>query len=35
MVKWYHTSFPSSWRGFDSRYPLQPNAQYGINFLDY
>lgn len=23
MVKWYHASFPSSWRGFDSRYPLQ------------
>ncbi len=24
MVKWYHTSLPSSWCGFDSRYPLQP-----------
>ena len=23
MVKWYHASFPSSKRGFDSRYPLQ------------
>jgi hypothetical protein len=23
MVKWYHTSLPSSWCGFDSRYPLQ------------
>jgi hypothetical protein len=23
MVKWYHASFPSSWCGFDSRYPLQ------------
>ena len=24
MVKWYHMSLPSSWCGFDSRYPLQP-----------
>lgn len=23
MVKWYHTSLPSSWCGFDSRCPLQ------------
>ncbi len=26
MVKRYHTSFPSSCYGFDSRYPLQENT---------
>lgn len=28
MVKWYHASFPSLRRGFDSRYPLQLPSEF-------
>lgn len=31
MVKWYHTSLPSSWCGFDSRYPLQKNPETDLS----